>query len=188
MNKSMQITDWLLLFLLSLLWGGSFFFNEIVLRQLSPFTLVFTRVSLGAVFLWIFVFLSGERPQVTRQLVMVSLILGILNNFVPFSLIVWGQQYIEGGEASIINAASPLFSAILGQFLRGGAYKPRTSPYAYQGLGRKGLKILARVRKKTGNYSTEVPEWWPNAIATAELLAKGTDCLRVDLFGALQRA
>ncbi len=120
MNKSMKLTDWLLLFLLSLLWGGSFFFNEIVLRQLSPFTLVFARVSLGAVFLWLFVFISGERPKLSGQLVIVSLVLGVFNNFIPFSLIVWGQQFIEGGEASIINASAPLFSAILGQFLRGG--------------------------------------------------------------------
>jgi len=48
------------------------------------------------------------------------MVLGFFNNFVPFSLIVWGQQFIEGGEASIINAAAPLFSAILGQFIRGG--------------------------------------------------------------------
>ncbi|MCF6334240.1 MAG: DMT family transporter [Spirochaetales bacterium] len=55
MKKSIGITDWLALLLLSVLWGGSFFFNEIVLRQLSPFTLVFARVSLGALFLWVFI-------------------------------------------------------------------------------------------------------------------------------------
>lgn len=120
MNKSMNLTDWLLLLLLSLLWGGSFFFNEIVLRQLAPFTLVFARVSLAAIFLWVFIFFSEEKIKISRQLVIASLILGVFNNFVPFSLIVWGQQYIEGGEASIINAAAPLFSAILGQVIRGG--------------------------------------------------------------------
>ena len=120
MNKSMKLTDWLLLLLLSFLWGGSFFFNEVILRQLSPFTLVFLRVFIAAIILWIFIFISGDRPRFSRQLVIASLVLGIFNNFVPFSLIVWGQQYIEGGEASIINAASPLFSAILGQFIRGG--------------------------------------------------------------------
>ncbi len=125
MNKSMDLTDWLLLLLLSLLWGGSFFFNEIILRQLAPFTLVFARVSLAAVFLWVFIFFSRGRrsaspAKISKQFIITSMVLGILNNFVPFSLIVWGQQYIEGGEASIINAAAPLFSAILGQFIRGG--------------------------------------------------------------------
>ena len=91
-----------------------------VLRQLSPFTLVFLRVFLAAVILWIFIFISGDRPRFSRQLLIASLVLGVFNNFVPFSLIVWGQQYIEGGEASIINAAAPLFSAVLGQFMRGG--------------------------------------------------------------------
>jgi drug/metabolite transporter (DMT)-like permease len=68
MNKSMNLTDWLLLLTLFFLWGGSFFFNEVVLRQLSPFTLVFARVSLAAVFLWIFIFISGEKLQFSRQL------------------------------------------------------------------------------------------------------------------------
>lgn len=125
MNNFMKLADWLLLLLLSLLWGGSFFFNEIVLRQLAPFTLVFARVSLAAIFLWIFIFFSrGKKSfastKISKQLIITSLVLGIFNNFVPFSLIVWGQQFIEGGEASIINAAAPLFSAILGQFIRGG--------------------------------------------------------------------
>jgi len=120
MNNSMKLTDWILLLTLSLLWGGSFFFNEIILRQLAPFTLVFSRVALAAFFLWIIIFLSGEKIEISRPFVVASLILGIFNNFIPFSLIVWGQQYIEGGEASIINAAAPLFSAILGQFIRGG--------------------------------------------------------------------
>ena len=120
MNKSMKLADWLLLLMLSFLWGGSFFFNEIVLRQLAPFTLVFARVALAAIFLWVYIFFTGEKIELSRQLVVTSLVLGIFNNFIPFSLIVWGQQYIEGGEASIINAAAPLFSAILGQFIRGG--------------------------------------------------------------------
>ncbi|MCK5154188.1 MAG: DMT family transporter [Spirochaetales bacterium] len=125
MNKSMHPADWLLLMLLSFLWGGSFFFNEIVLRQLSPFTLVFARVFMAAVFLWVFIIFSRGRrsaspTKFSGQFVIVSMVLGFFNNFVPFSLIVWGQQYIEGGEASIINAAAPLFSAILGQFIRGG--------------------------------------------------------------------
>ena len=116
----MKLADWLLLLLLSFLWGGSFFFNEVVLRQLAPFTLVFLRVFLAAIILWIFIFVSGDRPFFSKQLIIASLILGVFNNFIPFSLIVWGQQYIEGGEASIINAAAPLFSAVLGQVMRGG--------------------------------------------------------------------
>jgi drug/metabolite transporter (DMT)-like permease len=152
MNISMKLSEWLLLLLLSLLWGGSFFFNEVVLRQLSPFTLVFARVFLAAVFLWIFILLSGERLQFTRELVVSSLVLGIFNNFVPFSLIVWGQQYIEGGEASIINAAAPLFSAILGQFMRGGEKLTKNRAFGLL-VGWLGVFLLVGQRGSSGSSS-----------------------------------
>jgi len=51
------------------------------------------------------------------------------------------KQMLEAGEAV------KSFGAVI---LRGGAFKPRTSPYSFQGLGEKGLKILAQVREKTG--------------------------------------
>ena len=58
---------------------------------------------------------------------------------------------------------------------RGGAYKPRTSPYSFQGLGAEGLKILSRVRAETGlPIVTEVLD-----TETAELVAEHADCLQV---------
>jgi 3-deoxy-7-phosphoheptulonate synthase len=58
---------------------------------------------------------------------------------------------------------------------RGGAYKPRTSPYSFQGLGEAGLKILAKVRRETGlPVVTEVLD-----TETAELVAEHADCLQV---------
>ncbi|TAK61160.1 MAG: 3-deoxy-7-phosphoheptulonate synthase [Bacteroidetes bacterium] len=61
------------------------------------------------------------------------------------------------------------------QLLRGGAYKPRTSPYAFQGLGKDGLKILAAARKETGlGIVTEVME-----SQDAELVAEYADMIQV---------
>jgi 3-deoxy-7-phosphoheptulonate synthase len=58
---------------------------------------------------------------------------------------------------------------------RGGAYKPRTSPYSFQGLGEKGLKILSKVREETGlPIVTEVLD-----TETAELVAEHADCLQI---------
>jgi len=58
---------------------------------------------------------------------------------------------------------------------RGGAYKPRTSPYSFQGLGAEGLKILSRVRAETGlPIVTEVLD-----TETVELVAEHADCLQV---------
>ena len=105
--------DWALLGLLSVLWGGSFFFNGVILRELPPLTLVLLRVALGALILLPLlrarkiVFprgVSGWAPFVA---------MGLFNNVLPFSLIVFGQTYVSSGLASILNATTPLFAVIV---------------------------------------------------------------------------
>ena len=58
-GPTMGPREWFLLVLLSIIWGGPFFFYEIALRELGPLTIVFARVSLGALALLAFVYLSG---------------------------------------------------------------------------------------------------------------------------------
>jgi drug/metabolite transporter (DMT)-like permease len=112
-DTTIDARDWSLLGLLSILWGGSFFFNGVVLRELPPFTVVFLRVTLAAIMLlpllWLYRIhfpkgLSGWRPFVA---------IGLLNNVLPFSLIVVGQTSIPGGLASILNATTPLFTVVV---------------------------------------------------------------------------
>ena len=64
-TRSMGATEWLLLVILSILWGGSFFFNAVALADLPPLTVVFARVSIAAAVLWLVIALSGQRPTVT---------------------------------------------------------------------------------------------------------------------------
>jgi len=66
----------------------------------------------------------------------------------PSLAIIAGPCSVES-EKQIMETALFLKSQGV-QFLRGGAYKPRTSPYSFQGLGEEGLKLLAQVRKETG--------------------------------------
>src|SRR5256885_16488276 len=89
--------DWSLLALLSVLWGGSFFFNGVVLRELPPFTVVFLRVAIAAIILlpglWIYRLgfprgLSGWKPFFA---------VALFNNRLPFSVIVTRQTYISSG-------------------------------------------------------------------------------------------
>jgi len=105
--------DWSLLGVLSVLWGGSFFFNGVVLRELPPLTLVLLRVALAAIILlpllWAYGIrfprgISGWTPFVA---------IGLFNNVLPFSLIVAGQTYIPSGLASILNATTPLFTVVV---------------------------------------------------------------------------
>lgn len=112
-SQSMSGVDWLMLVVLSIFWGGSFFFIELALEGLTPLTLVFSRVALAAVILWVYVFSTGGTfPRSLRVWGMFA-VMGVFGNAVPFSLISWGQLYIDSGLASILNAPVPLFTAIL---------------------------------------------------------------------------
>ena len=112
-NTAMGIKEWAMLIILSILWGGSFFFIELAVTELPPFTIVWVRVMLAALALWIFVITSGLTIPVTGKVWRAFLIMGLLNNVIPFSLIVWGQTHISSGLASILNATTPLFTVIV---------------------------------------------------------------------------
>ncbi len=110
-------TEWALLILLSLLWGGSFFFVELALVELEPFTVVLGRVGFAAAALLGFVALSGHRMPREPAVWGAFLVMGGLNNLIPFSLITWGQVHIDSGLTSILNATTPLFTVVLAHFL-----------------------------------------------------------------------
>ena len=117
-NQSMGTKDWTMLLLLSLLWGGSFFFISIVVTQLPPLTIVLLRVGIAAITLWTILIIAGYEIPKSLKLWRSFFILGLLNNVIPFALIVWGQNHIGAGLASIINATTPLFTVfIAGAFL-----------------------------------------------------------------------
>ncbi|MCB1883745.1 MAG: DMT family transporter [Geminicoccaceae bacterium] len=109
----MGAREWGLLLLLSALWGGSFFFNEVALRGFRPFTLVACRVLLAALMLHLVLRLRGGRLPLGGNALLAFLGMGILNNAVPFSLIVWGQTEVASGLASILNATTPLFGVLV---------------------------------------------------------------------------
>jgi drug/metabolite transporter (DMT)-like permease len=113
----MGAAEWLLLITLSILWGGSFFFNAVALRDLPPLTVVIARVAIAAAVLWLLIALSGQRLAVRPGLWLAFFAMGALNNVIPFTLIVWGQTRIGSGLASILNATTPLFTVILAHWL-----------------------------------------------------------------------
>jgi len=113
----MNSNQWGLLIILSLFWGGSFFFVEIALRDFQPFTLVFLRISIATLILLGVVYFSGKHLPTALKTWMGYFLMGLLNNAIPFTLIVWGQTRIESGVASILNATTPIFTVLLAHFL-----------------------------------------------------------------------
>ncbi|MBA4490459.1 EamA family transporter [Paracoccus sp. S1E-3] len=115
----MTAREWAMLLTLSVVWGGSFFFNEIAVRQLPVFTVVVCRVALAAVILLGALRLTGQRLPRGGRVWQAFFGMGMLNNVIPFSLIVAGQQSVASGVASILNAATPLFGVIFAHLLTG---------------------------------------------------------------------
>lgn len=105
--------EWLLLVILSLLWGGSFFFNKLTVAEWPPFAVVQVRVGLAALALLLVVRIAGQSMAVGRELWLAFFGMGILNNLIPFSLFLWGQQQIASGLASILNATTPIFAVLV---------------------------------------------------------------------------
>jgi drug/metabolite transporter (DMT)-like permease len=112
-DNRIDARDWSRLGLLSVLWGGSFFFNGAALRELPPLTLVFLRVAIGAAVL--LPLLRIYRISLPQDIAAWKpfIAMGLLNNVLPFSLIVIGQTFLPSGLASILNATTPLFTIIV---------------------------------------------------------------------------
>lgn len=115
-NHVMGSREWLLLIVLSMLWGGSFFFSKVALAELHPFTVVLVRVGLAALALHFVIRLTKQHMPRARATWGLFFVMGALNNLIPFSLIFWGQTQIASGLASILNATTPLWTVIFAHF------------------------------------------------------------------------
>lgn len=109
----MAPVDWLWIVVLSAIWGGSFIFIELALTGFSPFTLVTVRLGIGAALLVAWLLASGRVPHLTLERCRVLLVMGLLNNAFPFSLLTWSQTEFGAGLASIFNAMTPLFTILV---------------------------------------------------------------------------
>ena len=109
----MTAGEWALLGVLSVVWGASFFFFKILVAELPPFTLVLGRVGLAALALHLVMIARGTPFRLSRDQFGPFLLLGLLNNSVPFVLIAIGETRIASGLAAILNATTPLFTVLV---------------------------------------------------------------------------
>ena len=100
----------------ALLWGASFMFIKVAVRELAPATLVTGRIGIGALTLALIVpFMVGGRATVTaiRDNLGWLVVVGLVNIALPFWLLSWGETRIDSGLASIIQGAVPIFNAVI---------------------------------------------------------------------------
>ena len=118
-GPEMSSRAWGELMLLSALWGGSFFSVAIALGELGPFTVVLHRVGWAAVLLWLGVAAMGLSVPRDWRVWTAFLVMGCLNNVIPFTLMTWGQLHVESGLVSIFNAmTAPLGVLVAALVLR----------------------------------------------------------------------
>jgi drug/metabolite transporter (DMT)-like permease len=113
----MSTRDWWLLILLSVLWGGSFFFVGVARPELPPLTLVWLRVALAALVLALTLPAIGIAIPRDRRAWVAFAGMALLNNVIPFTLIVWAQGHIASGLAAILNATTPIFTVLVAHAL-----------------------------------------------------------------------
>jgi drug/metabolite transporter (DMT)-like permease len=116
-QSGMTSYEWGLLLLLSGIWGGSFYFFAILIRELPVFTIVFFRVFLATAALWIVVLATGLKPPNTWVSWKNYFVMGLINNVIPFSLIVWGESRVAPGLAAVLNATTPFFTVLIAHAL-----------------------------------------------------------------------
>jgi drug/metabolite transporter (DMT)-like permease len=112
-QQTLSPPAWAELGLLSLIWGGSFLSIRIALDEIPFVTSVAYRVGFAALALWAVILWRGITVPRDPRLWGAFLVMGVLNNVVPFSLMAWGQLHIETGLTSILNAAAAIFGVLV---------------------------------------------------------------------------
>ena len=144
-EQKIDTQSWAMLGLLSLIWGGSFMFVGIAVKELPALLIVFARVGLAALILIpVHLMVQGRLPRDAKTWVACGG-MSILNNVLPFTAISWGQHYIGSGLASVINATTPMFAGLFMALFGLEALTSRKS--IALGLGMIGVVIL-----KGGNF------------------------------------
>jgi drug/metabolite transporter (DMT)-like permease len=105
-----------MLIALALIWGASFLFIKVAVRELTPATLITGRLGLAALTLALlvpFMVGTGETVRQLRDNAWWLLVVALVNTAIPFWLLSWGETRIDSGLASIIQASVPIFNALI---------------------------------------------------------------------------
>jgi drug/metabolite transporter (DMT)-like permease len=113
----MDKSDWGILLILALIWGGAFVFIGVAVRHVDPLTYVWLRLTIAAGAMWLFLKVKGQSLGLPREVWGSILLLALLNNALPFTLFGWGQTHIASGLAAILNATTPIWGVIVAHIL-----------------------------------------------------------------------
>jgi drug/metabolite transporter (DMT)-like permease len=109
----LKTKDWAAFILLGLIWGSSFLWIKLAVQEIGPLLLVALRLLFGILTLLAVVAVFRPAWPRDRQTWLALSFLGLINNAIPYTLISWGEQYIDSSVASILNSSTPLFTMVI---------------------------------------------------------------------------
>jgi drug/metabolite transporter (DMT)-like permease len=138
----MKLQYWLLIILLGAVWGCSFLFNAVLIREISPLWVAAGRVSIGAAICWLVFFATRKKLPTDPSLYWQFLILGILNYAIPFALFPFAEETVASSIVGVINGMTPMTTVIVSQLWPGGE-KATWNKVVGVAIGFTGAIILA---------------------------------------------
>jgi len=138
----MLLRYWALIVLLGAVWGSSFLFNAVLIREISPLWVSGGRLAIGAAICW--VFLAAQRRRLPRdwRLYPQLLLLGVVNYAIPFALFPFAEETVASGIVGVINGLTPMITVVVSQLWPGGE-KATWNKAAGVLIGFAGAVILA---------------------------------------------
>ena len=138
----MPLRYWALIILLGAVWGCSFLFNAILIREISPLWVAAGRVTIGAAICWVVFFATRKKLPTDWRIYPQLLLLGILNYAIPFALFPYAEQTVASSIVGVINGMTPMTTVIVSQLWPGGE-KATWNKLAGVLIGFAGAVILA---------------------------------------------
>lgn len=159
------------LFVLGAIWGSSYLFIKVGVRDLSPPALIEIRLACALPLLVVYA-IRRYSLEALRGAWREGIVLGVLNAAIPFTLIAWGERYVDSGVAAVANASVPIFVAVLA-FCFVPSERSTGMRLVGVGLGLAGVAILAGVHPAGG---------WNGAIGTGAIVLASMSYAAANLY------
>ena len=138
----MPIRYWALIIALGAIWGCSFLFNAVLIREISPLWVSAGRVTIGAIICWAFFLIARRKAPTDWKTYAQLLVLGILNYAIPFALFPYAEEHVASSIIGVINGMTPMTTVIVSQLWPGGE-KATWNKVAGVVIGLAGAVLLA---------------------------------------------
>ena len=117
MPTKYPVNNFILLIILSAIWGSAFFAIKVGLNDFSPTGVASLRLIIASIFLLFLFYIQKKDIIFTKEVIFLLIIIGIIGNFIPFYLISWAEQFIPSSTAGMLMAIGPIITLVMSHFL-----------------------------------------------------------------------